>query len=268
MVREAEQNGNAFAAIWHLDRLIAARPDDWFLYAPRPRAVPVWTSSTRPRPTTRRPSGWARGNKSSTFRLTASLDCTKAERWAEALWYLDRLIAARPDDWTLHEDRAAVYGKLGREADRQAELARVFELGADAGLVLPRAEELARRAAGPKPRRLLARCGRTGPLDQQLAQAWAIACLKAGDRSGYREACAAVLARNGPDPTVVWDELNAASFSRWGRAALTITVRRWPWFENRLSAVPPPPPFYRRMFSTRWAACCSARAGWTRRSLG
>ena len=26
MVREAEQNGNAFAAIWHLDRLIAAQP--------------------------------------------------------------------------------------------------------------------------------------------------------------------------------------------------------------------------------------------------
>jgi len=31
MVREAEQNGSAFAAVWHLDRLIAARPDDWLL---------------------------------------------------------------------------------------------------------------------------------------------------------------------------------------------------------------------------------------------
>ena len=38
MVREAEQTGNAFAAIWHLDRLIAAHPDDWFLYARRARA--------------------------------------------------------------------------------------------------------------------------------------------------------------------------------------------------------------------------------------
>ncbi len=35
MIREAEQNGNDFAAIWHLDRLIKARPDDWFLYARR-----------------------------------------------------------------------------------------------------------------------------------------------------------------------------------------------------------------------------------------
>src|SRR4029077_5960750 len=38
MVREAEQNGNAFAAIWHLDRLIAARPEECFRYARRARA--------------------------------------------------------------------------------------------------------------------------------------------------------------------------------------------------------------------------------------
>ena len=44
MIREAEQNGNAFAAIWHLDRLIAARPDDWFLYARRARA---WSLSDK-----------------------------------------------------------------------------------------------------------------------------------------------------------------------------------------------------------------------------
>src|SRR5262249_36066573 len=31
MIREAERNGHTFAALWHLDRLIAARPDDWFL---------------------------------------------------------------------------------------------------------------------------------------------------------------------------------------------------------------------------------------------
>ena len=42
MVREAEQHGNNFAAIWHLDRLIVARPDDWILYARRARA---WSAS-------------------------------------------------------------------------------------------------------------------------------------------------------------------------------------------------------------------------------
>jgi hypothetical protein len=41
------------------------------------------------------------------------VDCTKTGRRAEARSHLDRLIAARPDEGTLHEDRAAVYGKLG-----------------------------------------------------------------------------------------------------------------------------------------------------------
>jgi predicted Zn-dependent protease len=178
------------------------------------------------------------------------IDCTKAERWAEALWYLDRLIAARPGDWMLHEDRAAVYGTLGREADRETELARVFEMGADAGLVLPRAEQLGRACRWAEAVALLARCGRTGPLDQLLAQAWAIACQKAGDQSRYREACAAVLARNGPEPTVVWDEVNAASVLALGAGGLDDYRVAMAWVERRLSAVPAPPPFYRHIFSS------------------
>ena len=216
MIREAEQTGNAFAALWHLDRLIAARPDDWFLYARRARA---WSSSDK---FDKAAADYQAGRAAELaeqvldFQTHCVIDCTKAERWAEALWYLDRLIAARPDDGSLHEDRAAVYGKLGREADRQAELARVFELGADEGLVIPRAEELGRAGRWAEAAGLLARCGRTGPLSQGLAQAWGIACLKAGDRAGYREACEAFMACQGPDPTVVWNALTAASFFAMG----------------------------------------------------
>ena len=201
------------------------------------------------------------------FQAHCVIDCTKAGRWAEALWYLDRLIAARPDDGTLHEDRAAVYGKLGREADRQAELARVFELGADEGLVIPRAEELGRAGRWAEAAGLLARCGRTGPLSRELAQAWGIACLKAGDRAGYREACAAFLAGQGPDPTVVWNALAAASLFALGAEGLDDYRVPMGWFEKRLSAVPRhgsrvPAPTSR----TPWAGCCSGPAGSTRRS--
>ena len=222
MIREAEQNGNAFAAIWHLDRLIAARPDDWLLVARRARAWSCPTSSTRPPPITSRPSGWARGSRSWTSRPTAPANAPTAGRWAEALWYLDRLIAARPDDWTQLEERAAVYGKLGREADRQAELARVFELGADQGIVIPRAEELGRAGRWAEAAGLLARCGRTGPLSRELAQAWGIACLKAGDRAGYREACAASW-RARPDPIVAWDATPQGRSWPWAPRAWTIT---------------------------------------------
>jgi hypothetical protein len=184
------------------------------------------------------------------FQSHCVLDCTTAERWTAALWYLDRLISARPNDGSLHLERAAVYGKLGREADRQSELARVFELGADEGLVIPRAEELGRAGRWAEAAGLLARCGRTGPLSRELAQAWVIACLKAGDRAGYREACAAFLARQGPDPTVVWNELSAASLFALGAEGLDDYRVPTGWLERRLSAVPAPRPQFRHIFAS------------------
>jgi tetratricopeptide (TPR) repeat protein len=168
------------------------------------------------------------------------VDCTEAGRWAEALWYLDRLIAARPEDGSLHEDRAAVYGKLGREADRQADLARVFELGADQGLVVPRAEELGRAGRWREAADLLARCGRTGPLSRELAQAWVIACLLAGDHAGYREACAAFSVCHGPEPTVIWNTLAATSFIALGAKGADDYQVPMEWCEKWLSAVPAP----------------------------
>ncbi len=250
MIREAEQNGNAFAARWHLDRVIAARSDDWFLYARRARA---WSSSDQfdlAAADFQQAQRLSSRDQVLDFQAHYVIDCTKAKRWAEALWYLDRLIGARPDESVLHEERAAVYGKLGREADRQAELARVFGLGADEGLVIPRAEELGRAGRWAEASGLLARCGRTKPLSQGLVQAWGIACLNAGDRAGYREACAAFLARQGPDPTVVWNALTAASLFALGHKGLDDYRLPIGWFESRLRGTPAPPPVYRHLFSS------------------
>jgi predicted Zn-dependent protease len=253
MIREAEQNGHNFAALWHLDRLIAARPDDWFLYARRARA---WSLSDKSDRLDKAAADYRQAERLGShervldFQVHCVVDCTEAGRWAEALWYLDRLIAARPDDGALHEDRAAVYSKLGRAADRQAELARVFELGADEGLVVPLAAELGRAGRWAEAAGLLARCGRTGPLSRELAQAWVIACLKAGDRAGYREACAAFLAGQGPDPTVVWNAHAGALFFALGPEGLDDYRVAMGWLEKRLSAVPAPPPLYRHIFSS------------------
>ena len=57
MIREAEQNGNTFAAIWHLDHLIADRPEDWFLRTAGPARGPRPTSLTRPSRTISKRSG-------------------------------------------------------------------------------------------------------------------------------------------------------------------------------------------------------------------
>jgi Flp pilus assembly protein TadD len=235
MIREAERNGNAFAALWHLDRLIAARPHDWHLYARRAKAESASGNLERAAADFQQAERLGSREQVLDLQVHCVNACTKAERWSEALWYLDRLIAGRPDDATLREDRAAVYGKLGREADRQAELARVFELGADEGLVVPRARELGEAGRWAEAARLLARCGRMGPQSQELAQAWAIACLRAGDRAGYREACAAFLACQGPEPTVVWNALSLASLLALGPGGQDDYRPPMACFEKRLT---------------------------------
>jgi serine/threonine protein kinase/WD40 repeat protein/tetratricopeptide (TPR) repeat protein len=249
MVGEAERNGNAFAAIWHLDRLIAAHPDNWFLHARRAHAWSVSDQFEKAAADYEQAERLGSRDQVLDFQVQRMVDCTRAGRWAEALWHLDRLIAARPDDAMLHEDRAAVYGKLGREADRRAELARAFELGSDEGLVLPRAEELARAGRWAEAAGLLARCGRRGPVSRELAQAWGIACLKAGNLAGYREACAAVMAREGPNPTVVWNALSEASLLALGPGAIEDYRVPIAHFEKRLSVTPAPPPLYRHLLS-------------------
>ncbi|HEY2154851.1 MAG TPA: hypothetical protein VGH33_04430, partial [Isosphaeraceae bacterium] len=249
MTREAERDGNAFAAIWHLDRLIAAHPDDWSLHARRARAWSLSDQSEKAAADYQQAERLGPRDQVLDFQAHRAVDCAGAGRWAEALWYLDRLIAAQPDDAMLHEDRAAVYGKLGREADGRADMARVFELGADEGLVLPRAEELGRAGRLAEAADLLARCGRRGPVSRTLAQAWGIACLKANDRAGYREACAASMAREGPNPTVVWNALSLASLLALAPGSIEDDRAPIAYFEKRLSATSAPPPLYRRLFS-------------------
>jgi WD40 repeat protein/tetratricopeptide (TPR) repeat protein len=275
LIREAEQNGNSFAAIWHLDRLIAAHPltlpsppggegnnnapsppggegrvrGDWFLYARRGRARSLSDEFDKAAEDFQQAERLSSRDQVLDFQTHCVLDCTRAERWAAALWYLDRLIAARPRDGSLHLDRAAVYRKLGREADRQAELTRVLELGADEGVVLPRAEELGRAGRWNEAARLLAGCGRRGPLSQQLAQAWAIACLQAKDDAGYREACAAALAWQGAEPAVIWNALTAASVFALGAKGLDDYRVPIAWFERGLPAVPASRPDVKHLFS-------------------
>jgi serine/threonine protein kinase/WD40 repeat protein/tetratricopeptide (TPR) repeat protein len=251
-IRDAEQNGNTFAALWHLDRLIAARPDDWYLYARRAKAL---SFSDKPDRFDKAAADFEQAIRLGApdqvldFQAHCVVDCTEAGRWDEALWYIDRLIAAREGDVTMRAERASVYGKLGREADRQAELARVFELGADEGMVIPRARELGQAGRWVEAAALLTRCGRAGPLSRDVAQAWAVACLNARDRAGYREASAADLASNGPNPTVVWNELAAASVLAMGAGGLDDYQVPIAWLERRLSASPAPRPLYRHYLS-------------------
>jgi hypothetical protein len=82
-----------------------------------------------------------------------------------------------------------------------------------------------------------------------LAQAWAIACLLAKDDAGYRKACAAALAWQGSEPTVIWNALTAASVFALGPKGLDDYRVPIGWMESRLSAVPAPSPLGRHLCS-------------------
>jgi hypothetical protein len=116
--RDAEQDGASFTALWHLDRLVALRPDDWLLYARRGRAWSLSDQFDKAADDFQKAERFSSREHVLDFQTHCVLDCTKAEHWAAALWYLDRLIAARPQEESLQLDRAAVLGKLGREPDR------------------------------------------------------------------------------------------------------------------------------------------------------
>jgi tetratricopeptide (TPR) repeat protein len=75
-----------------------------------------------------------------------------------------------------------------------------------------------------------------------LAQAWAIACLKAKDDAGYREACAAALVWQGSEPAAIGNALSAASVFALGAKGLDDYRVPIGWMESSLSAVPAPKP--------------------------
>jgi hypothetical protein len=117
--RDAEQDGNTVAAVWHLDRRIAARkagakakaavvdPSDlWLLYARRARAQ---TTAGR---FDAAAADYARAEQLGSHARVLDcyrhrvVDCEEAGLWTAAVWYLDRLIAAEPRDPELLDQRA------------------------------------------------------------------------------------------------------------------------------------------------------------------
>ena len=119
--RDAEAAGDGFAARWHLDRLIAARPDDGLLHARRAvarlreRGDADGGSADLDRALELGPRDrivdWL-AHRAEDLRLSGRAD--------GALLLLDRAVAARPDDWRLHAIRAEALGALGRRDEHDA----------------------------------------------------------------------------------------------------------------------------------------------------
>jgi tetratricopeptide (TPR) repeat protein len=188
--REAEQVGSSFTARWHLDRLIAARPDDGLLYAHRAR---TWTAERN----------WERADAD--YRQAAqkagpqvlipwyrqrAWACLAAGQNEAARWYLDRLIAQCSGECRLYQQRAAALARLDENDLAQADLDRALDLTGDELFIDQQAREHARAGRWQRAADLLGRV-KIHPGTMDFAYGQCLARLKTGDLTGYHRTCAA-----------------------------------------------------------------------------
>jgi WD40 repeat protein len=143
--RDAEEAGNTFAALWHLERLAVLWPGDWRVAARRARALEYAGDAAGAEATYKQAA--ARGGGPALldwYRQRATVLAWLGD-WPGVLRYQDRLAAAGESDWQLYAARAETHGKLGDAAQQEADLARAVERGAEVVFVVRLADAEAAR---------------------------------------------------------------------------------------------------------------------------
>ena len=206
--RDAEQDGDWFAAKWHLDHLIAAqnqKPEAsaWLLYARRARCQ-LADGAHVDQAAAEYERALKRGSRQelSNWYRHCQVECRSAKNWTAALWYLDQVIAAEPNDWQLFADRAIVHEKLDRRPEREADRSQAVKLGADSSFLLQLSEDYAQEGEWKKSAASMALARERGDTSIGTAQSHALLCLKADDLAGYRQVCAGIVAKAAPMPSV------------------------------------------------------------------
>jgi tetratricopeptide (TPR) repeat protein len=203
--RDAEQDGNTFAARWHLDRLIdrrgmAEEEDDvtarWLLHARRARAGSTAGQFDAADADYRRAEDLSSRAIMVDWYRQRVADCERTSQWRTALWYLDHCLAAEPTNGELYAIRARVFGRLGRPEDHLADLTRAAELGAEGETQIALADEHAALGRWAQAAALYAEARRRDPVPLPAWVRGALVDLEVGDRAGYRSLCRAMLERH------------------------------------------------------------------------
>jgi tetratricopeptide (TPR) repeat protein len=209
---DAQETGAPYTARWHLDRLIAAHPDDWRLYARRARtraAEGQWQLAEADYD--RAHQHGANEGLYDWFEHEAVLSEGNGQI-TSALWYLDRALAHRPKSAGLHERRAGLLAVMGKSSERWAELRKAIESGSGTVLLCRLACEKAAQGQWQDAVEFYGRARRQGPLPSPHGSLYALACLKANDGAGYRALCADLVMEAGlavPDHYISAEEVLA-----------------------------------------------------------
>jgi WD40 repeat protein/tetratricopeptide (TPR) repeat protein len=195
--RDAEAAGDSFAAIWHLDRLIAARPDDGLLHARRALARLRAEDGDAALARSDLDHALELGPRDRIVDWLAhrACDLLASGRASGALLMLDRALAARPEDWRLPALRAEALGALARWAEHDAEQARAVKGGADISALMQFGEERARAGRYREAALLFDQATARGEVPYEVWEWAALDHLAAGDEDGYRRTCALLRSR-------------------------------------------------------------------------
>jgi serine/threonine protein kinase/WD40 repeat protein/tetratricopeptide (TPR) repeat protein len=186
---DAEEDGNTFAALWHLERLIAQRPHDWRAHARKGLLFAHAGNLDLAESAYRLAAQHAPAEALRNWHRQNATECLIQKQWAMALRHLDWLVAAGGDDWQVAADRATAYHNLNQYAERDAVRARAVQRGADAAFLVPLADEKAAQGQWSEAAALFARAAEQRGLDVLEECHYALTCLKAGDEAGYRRIC-------------------------------------------------------------------------------
>ena len=208
--RDAEADGDGFAARWHLDRLLIDAQDVSGTFQESPSDVvrsSLFSISVRQARIHSDASEFdlADADYAAALRhggTSALLDwynqraaeCVQSAHWTSALWYLERLIAAKPNEWEWYAARAEVHDRLGRAAEREADLDRAIQLGAGGAFLLQLGGDYARRDRWDKAIACFNLAQERGPL---LLEGWreqALAQLRSSDIGAYGRLCRSLIA--------------------------------------------------------------------------
>jgi len=159
MAASCEQHGPPASALWHLDRLVQARPEDWSVLTRRARVrrglgdnrgASLDEAQAAAIGPPKQVRAWM-ANEANELAAAAERD----GRWADAVTYFDTVAAAAPDSPVVHLSRGEAHARRGHWPEAAAD----FHAYIDSGPFILRY---------------------TKPI---------LTFLRAGDRSGYRLAC-------------------------------------------------------------------------------
>jgi tetratricopeptide (TPR) repeat protein len=190
--RDAEQFVGP-AARRHLDRLTALRPNEWLLHARRGQACVESGDLAQAVAAYDRAAERGAGAGLHDWYRHRAATLAARQKWSAAVWYLDRLSAAQPNDWRAYADRAEIYGRLGKPAEREADLEAALRRGPDREFLVRLANERAGQAQWAKADALYEQATADGRAEPTIAYLHALVRLKRGERAGYQRICGRAL---------------------------------------------------------------------------